>query len=167
MANEILVKQGVSKTWCNTGGDYALGLATLASTKGRMGAKIDLGTTFAARYAMELNCQFNVAPTAGGTVEVYWAPSTDNANFPGGVTGGDAAYKDSEEDEWKKQLVLVLPSVVTNDANTDCQQVGVFSPGARYGAPVVMNEADQALNAIGNTTINVLTITPLIDEVQA
>lgn len=166
MANEVLVKQGTAKTWCNTGGDYALGLATLASTKGRMGAKIDLGATFAARYAIELNCQFNTAPTAGRVVEVCWASSTDNSNFPGGVTGGDAAYKDSEEDEWKKQLVLALPLIATNDANTDSRQLGVFSPIARYGAPVVINETDQALNATGNATINVLTITPLIDEVQ-
>jgi len=78
------------------------------------------------------------APTAGQVIEVYLAPSADNAIFPGGVSGADEAYS-TDESEWKKQLgppVCIL--VVTADAGLQYAFAEV-TISARYGAPVVIN----------------------------
>ncbi|NQU23629.1 MAG: hypothetical protein HQ567_20290 [Candidatus Nealsonbacteria bacterium] len=165
MANEILVKQGTDKVWKNSGGDYAITLASVADGAARQGAKGDLGATFASRYAVTLEINLDSAPTAGNVVELYWAASHDNATFPGGVGGTDAAYKAAEEDEWKKQLLLIGCLVVTADADAVVQtQVFVFSPPARYGAPVLVNNSGVALE--GDDDAHQITLTPLIDEVQ-
>ena len=165
MANEVLVKQGTGKVWKNAGGDYAISLAGLADGKGRCGVKADLGATFAMRYGVTVEVNLDAAPTAGNVIEVYWAASHDNTTFPGGATGTDAAYKDAEEDEWKKQLLLIGCVVVTADADSVVQiQTFVFSPPARYGCPVVINKTGQAFE--GDEDSHQLTLTPLIDEVQ-
>ena len=165
MPNEVLVKQGTGKVWKSSGGDYAITLASLADGAGRCGVKCDFGAAFAARCAVTLEMNMDVAPTAGKTVELYWAPSHDNGTFPGGATGTDAAYKPGEEDEWKKQLLPIGCLVVTNDADAVVQtQVFVFSPPTRYGCPVVVNKTGQALE--GNDNSHRITFTPLIDEVQ-
>ncbi len=165
MANEILVKQGTNKVWKNSGGDYAISLASIAADAGRCGVKGDLGATFAGRYAVTVEINMDVAPTAGGCIEVYWAASHDNTTLPGGATGTDAAYKAAEEDEWKKQLPLIGCLVVTGDADAVVQtQVFIFSPPTRYGCPVVINKTDQAFE--GDEDSHQITFTPLIDEVQ-
>ena len=165
MPNEVLVKQGTGKVWKKTGGDYAITLASLADGAGRCGVKGDLGVTFAARYAVTLEVNLDVAPTAGTTIELYWAPSYDDGTFPGGASGTDAAYKPGEVDEWKKQLLLIGCVVVTADADSVVQtQVFVFSPPTRYGCPVVINKSDEEFE--GDDDDHQITFTPLIDEVQ-
>lgn len=165
MPNEILVKQGTSKVWKAAGGDYAITLASIAVNAGRMGVKGDFGATFAARYAVTLEIEMDVAPTAAGIIELYWAASYDNTTFPGGADGTDDAYKAAEEDEWKKQLLPIGSLVVTNDVQPVVQtQVFVFSPPTRYGSPVVINKADQIFEE--NDDVHKITFTPLIDELQ-
>ena len=165
MSNEVLVKQGTSKVWKKTAGDYTITLASLASLAGREGVKGDLGATFAPRYAVTLEINLDAAPTAGKTIELYWGASHDNSTFPGGLSGADALYKTGEEDEWKKQLLLIGCLVVTADADAVVQtQVFVFSPPARYGAPMVLNKSGQAFE--GDDDSHQITFTPLIDEVQ-
>jgi hypothetical protein len=165
MAHEVLLKQGPSKVWKQSGGDYAITLASLADGAGRCGEKADLGASFAAHYAVTLEVNLDVAPTAGNVIELYWAASYDNTTFPGGATGTDAAYKPGEVDEWKKQLLAVGCLVVTNDADAVVQtQVFAFSPPTRYGCPVIVNKAGQALE--GDDDSHKITLTPLIDEVQ-
>jgi len=165
MANEVLVKQGTDIVWKNSGGDYAITLASLADDAGRCGVKADLGSTFAPRYAVTAEFNLDVAPTAGTVIEIWWAASHDDTTFPGGATGTDAAYKAGEEDEWKKQLLRVGSVVCTNDADAVVQtQTFIFSPPTRYGCPVVINKAGQAFE--GDEDSHQLTLTPLIDEVQ-
>jgi len=165
MSNEVLVKQGTSKVWKAAGGDYAITLASIADGAGRQGVKGDLGEKFAPRYAVTLEINLDAAPTAGKTIELYWAASHDNTTFPGGADGTDAAYKAAEEDEWKKQLLLIGCLVVTADADAVVQtQVFVFCPPARYGAPLVINKTGQAFE--GDNDSHQITFTPLIDEVQ-
>jgi len=165
MANEILVKQGTALVWKAAGGDYAMTLASIADNAGRCGVKGDLGAAFAARYAVTIEINMNVAPTAGEVIELYWAASYDNTTFPGGASGTDAAYKAAEEDEWKKQLLFIGALVLTNDADTVVQtQVFVFSPPARYGCPVLINKGGQALE--GDDDAHKITFVPLVDEVQ-
>jgi hypothetical protein len=160
MPNEILVKQGTSLTWTSSGGTYAMDMSSLADGAGRAGTKGDLGATFAARYRMLVKLDFNVAPTAGVVVDLYWSSSHDNTVFDGECSGTDGAYN-AEED--MRRLHYVGSLVCSND--TDPQYASfVFSPPARYGLPVISNQAGQALTATG--TDQVIILTPLIDEVQ-
>ena len=171
MSHEINVKQGADIVWKNSGGDYAITLASLADDAGRCGVKGDLAKNaetagrFASRFAVIAEFNLDVAPTAGEVIELYWAPSHDNTTFPGGAVAADAAYKVGDEEEWKKQLLLIGCVVVTADADSVVQtQVFVFAPPTRYGCPVVINKSGQALE--GDDDDHQIAFTPLIDEVQ-
>ncbi len=167
MSTQVLVKQGTARVWKAAGGDHAIVLAGLASLAGRMGEKADLSDAagrFAARWSLTVELNMDVEPTAGSVIEIYWAPSRDNTSFPGGATGDDGPYKPGEEDEWKKQLLLVGCLVLTADADSVVQtQVFEFWPPARYGCPVVLNKSDQALE--GDDDSHRITLVPLVDEV--
>lgn len=166
MANEIKLKQGTAITWKASGGDYAITLASLAAAAGRNGVKGDLGATMAPAYSVFAHFEFGTAPTAGGTVAVYWAPSNDNTIFPGGATGTDAAYKAGEEAEWSKQLTLIGVLVATNDGagTVQHQMIGTLRPTSRYGAPVIINNASQAFDS--DDTNQSLVLVPITDEIQ-
>ncbi len=167
MPTEILIRQGTAKVWKATGGDYAMTLAGLAEQAGRMGQKADLADAagrLAPRWAVVAKLNMDVAPAAGSVLELYWAPSCDNTSFPGGVTGSDGPYKPGEEDEWKKQLLLVGCVVLTADADSVVQtQVFEFWPPARYGCPVIVNKSGQALE--GDDDAHRITLVPLVDGI--
>ncbi len=167
MSTELLVTQGTAKVWKAAGGDYAITLAGLAAGAGRMGQKGDLADAdgrFAPRWAVTVEVNMDAAPLAGSVIEIYWAASRDNATFPGGVTGADAAYKSGEETEWKRQLLLIGCLVLTADADS-VVQTGVFEfwPPTRYGCPVVINASGQALE--GDDDAHRITFVPLVDEI--
>jgi hypothetical protein len=160
LPNEILVKQDTDIEWTSAGGDEVITLTSLADGGGRAGDEHDFGATFAARVRISLEVDFNVAPTAGETVDVYWSSSHDGTDYDGECTGSDAAYN-SEDD--MKRLYYVGSLVASND--TDPQRASwVFFLPARYGLPVVNNQSGQALTATG--TDQIVTVTPLIDEIQ-
>ena len=114
MANEVLVKDGTPKVWADTT-DYSstgsgftrtdqIDLTSLANGAARQGAKGDLGATRAARYSVTVGIEFDVAPTAGVEVEVYWSSSfsaTAGTGNAGGASGADAAWQAGSEDEFK------------------------------------------------------------------
>lgn len=160
MANEILVKQDTDVVWTSAGGDETLTLTSLADGNGRAGDEHDFGATFAPRVRISLEVDINAAPTAGETIDVYWASSHDGTDYDGECTGSDAAYN-SEDDMARLHYVGSL--VCSND--TDPQRTSwVFALPARYGLPVVSNQCGQALTATG--TDQIVTVTPLIDEIQ-
>lgn len=135
-------------TWQASGGDYALTLTSLANGAGRMGEKIDLGQgddTFPGLLAFYLVTKFALAPTAANALELYWAPSYDNATFPGHVTGADAALPATVADN-KAQLDFLGTLSATADTNAQAQLMGVHTPVVRYGAPVLVNAAGVALS---------------------
>lgn len=151
--------QGTSIIWGESGASgvtNTLSLDALANTAARMGAEQDLGSDWNRLYAVELVVESGTAPTAGEVVELYLAWSTDGTNYPGGVTGSDAAYKASEETEWLPQLgapVSVL--VATNDANTVQRQGPVLVMAkSRYVVPVVYNDLGQAFRNEGTASDN-------------
>lgn len=128
----------------------------LANGAARMGAEVDLGATWCQLYFVELVIETGTAPTAGNTVSLYLACSQDGTNYPGGVTGSDAAYKAGEEAEWLAQLgnaVTILKA--TNDANTVQRQAPViWIPKGRYVAPIVFNQLGQAFRDEATATNN-------------
>ena len=160
MANEILVKQGTDIVWTSAGGDEVITLTSLADGDGRMGEEHDFGATFAARVRISMELDFNAAPTAGELVDLYWSSSQDGTDYDGECTGADAAYNDEND---MRRLHWVGSLVCTNDTDPQRQSWVFFLP-ARYGLPVVSNQSGQALTATG--TDQIITVTPLIDEVQ-
>ena len=177
MANEVLLKTGTPVVWANSGdyasGDYTrthqINLTSLATTKARQGAKADLGATRAQQYAVRAAFEIDVAPTAGLTVELYWSSSpsgTAATANTGGASGADEAYKDGEEAEWVKQLMLLGAMTLTADAATTVQKqhICIFTPPERYGMPVVVNKAGQAFE--GDAVEMYIALIPIIDEIQ-
>lgn len=134
-----------------------LSFDALVSDSARMGVSADLGAQWDEEYMLWLIIESGTAPTAGGTVECYFACSHDNTNWPAGVTGSDGAWPgDGNEDEWAKQLGLPAAIfIATNDADTvQKQQPVIWRPQARYVAPVIDNNMDQAIRDETTATDN-------------
>ncbi len=172
MANESLVKTGTTKTWKAAGGDYAMTLTGIAVDAAWQGAKGDLGTTRARRWLCRLTVNMDVAPTAGKVIEVWWAGSPSNTagtSNPGFASGANAAYAGStggSVDETKFQLTYIGGLVLTPDADgvVQAQDIGVLVPYHRYGMPVLVNKADQAME--GDDDSHKIEFFELIDELQ-
>lgn len=155
-------EQGTAIIWGEagaTGGSLTvtdtLSLDGLANAAGRMGESVDLGSTWDQDYIAILIVETGTAPTAGNTVELYLAWSFDNTNWPGKVTGSDAAYPSTVANN-KLQLGLpVSVLIATNDSNTVLKQNGVvFRPKSRYVTPVVVNLLGQAFRDETTATDN-------------
>lgn len=179
MPNQILVENGTpivfadATDYSGTNSGYTrtaqIDLTSLATTDSRQSDKVDLGATRAAVYSVRVGFEFDVAPTAGNTVEYYWSASTSGTagtGNDGGCSGADGAYKAGEEAEWQKQLILLGTLVATNDAapTVQMQTIGRFAPPERYGQIVVYNGSGQA--AEGDAVEMFVALIPLIDEVQ-
>ena len=180
MANEVLLKMGTPVCWADTidydnagsgiARTHQLDLTSIADDAAREGAKADLGATRPGGYAVLVGIEFDVAPTAGEVVEVYWSASysaTAGTGNAGGCAGADQAYKAGEEAEWAKQLILIGVLAVTNDAATTVQRQCIndyFVPPTRYGQVVVLNKGGQALE--GDAVEQYVALVPITDEVQ-
>lgn len=159
MANEYLQKQGTDVVWTSSGGDETITLTSLANGDGRAGDEHDFGATHARRIRIAVKLDFNTTPTAGDVVNICWASSHDGTEYDGECTGSDEAFN-SEDDAERLQFVTALRC----SADTNPQQTSkVIGLPARYGLPVVINQST-ALTATG--TDQVITVTPLIDELQ-
>lgn len=122
-----------------------------------MGASADLGADLPDEIQVEVRLESGTAPTAGLAADVYLAWSSDNTNWPAGVSGSDGAWPaDGNEDEWARQLGAPAVSVIaTNDGNAmQGQNIVRVRPKARYVAPVVDNNWDQALRDEATATNN-------------
>ena len=156
---DIKQKQEATITWTSAGGDEVLTLTSLANGDGRQGDEHDFGAIFAQLVRIQLEVDFNAAPTAGLTVDIYWASSADGTNYDGECTGGDAAYN-SEDD--MKRLQWVGSLVASNDTDPQIASWLFFLP-ARYGLPVVSNQSGQVLTNVG--TDQLVTVTPLVGDI--
>ena len=160
MANEVLQKQKTAVTWKNTGGTQTLTLTSLAASAGRKGTSNDFGATFSIRVVVELLTKFATGPTAGQSLEIYWCSSRDNTNFDAGQSSSDAAFTDTD---LNKQLHWIGSFIADNTTNAQ-QQSWFFQLPGRYGFPVVYNATGQALSSTAGD--HVLTVTPIVDEIQ-
>jgi hypothetical protein len=163
MPDSILVKNGTAKTFKSSGGDSAITLASVANAAARQSVKLDLGTETsvgsgvfvrAELYAVKAAFEIAATPTAGNTIDLYWAPSssaTAGIDNPGNVSGADAAYTGYSANLTAaiKQLMLIGSFVCTTQATANVQKgfVGVFSPPSRWGSLVVVNNSGAALHS--------------------
>lgn len=182
MANEILFNYGTAIVWADSA-DYSstvsglarthqIDLTSLGSNAARQGAKADLGDLRPQQYVVLAGIEFDVAPTSGEVVSLWWAGSPSatagNAN-PGGTSGADAAYTGTAGDSLDdsiRQLQHLGNLIATADAATTVQfqQIGVVSLVPRYGMPVVYNQTGQALE--GDAVEMYVALIPLTDEIQ-
>ncbi len=171
---------GTALVW--SAGDYASTLTGLARTHamdldslgvglGYQGAKADLGSAFARQHLVYVGFEFDVAPTSGDLVEVWWAGSpitTAGSANPGGTTGLDAAYAGTASDslaDSKLSLQYLGTLIATADAATVVQYATLpfFVPKLRYGMPVVINSADQIFEQDG--VEHLVALIPYTDQV--
>lgn len=162
MANEVLDKQGTAIVIKASGGDVVFTPQNIANNTGRMSAVIDLGATFAKKYAVEVKSKLTSAPDAGLTIEVYWATSKDGSVWPGKVTGSDAAYPSTIDDN-VKQLLLLGPLPCHNTTDEQIKVLGL-RPIGRFGVIVWVNKTAQTLTNVAAD--HIVTLTPVIDEIQ-
>lgn len=151
----IFYQQGTVITWGDSGAAGVssgawLSLNNLADNAGRMGQAMDLGATFAIDYAVTLAIEAGTAPASGTRAELYLAFSHQNSFFPGMVTGMDAAYPATVD---QNKRMLGNPHVILSAVNTGnftfIQAPAVVTPTGRYVAPVVVNLLGQVVR---NTT---------------
>lgn len=170
MANEILIKQGTEITWQASGGDYAITLTGLDPNSARQGAKADLGAQRPRRYALQISSEFDIDPTPGDPIEVWWAASHSNVagtGNPGDTSGLDGAYQSTIAaiNEHTRHLQFVGALIATSNASSTLQNsLFVFEPPTRYGMPVVVNKCDEDLS--GTASDHVIRLLPIVDEVQ-
>jgi hypothetical protein len=155
---------GTSKTFKSSGGDAAITLASVANAAARQSVKLDLGATRGLIYRVRAALELAATPTAGNTVDLYWAPSpsgTAGTDNPGGVSGTDAAYAgySSNLTASLKQLVFIGSFVCTTQTTATVQKafVGSFVPPNRYGSLVVVNNSGAAIHSSDTNCEIVLT----------
>jgi hypothetical protein len=111
-------------------------------------------------------------PTAGDTVDYYWAPSSDGTAGEGNVagnSGGDADCPDGALGsitlaEFLKQCIFIGKLKIHDGASVQCGFVGILSPPTRYGQLIAVNESGDAFEDDDVEAHQVLV--PIIDEVQ-
>jgi hypothetical protein len=119
--------------------------------------------------AVRLQTAFSANPVAGAVLEVYWAgspASTAASSNPAGASGADGAYTGVVTTATAKPNLQFIGCLVA-EATTASQtaDVGVFVPDFQYGMPIVVNLTAQSLTT--TTTAHVLTVYPVIDQIQA
>lgn len=147
------IQSAAFKTFKSSGGDAAISMASVANAAARQSAKLDLGATRGAFYDVYADVEMAATPTAGNSVDLYWAPSvnaTAGTDNPGNVTGTDAAYAG-----YSSNLTATLPQLqyigsltLTAQATATVQKgfVGRFSPAQRYGSLIVVNNGGAAFH---------------------
>lgn len=155
LPDDVIFVQDASITWGDSG---ALGVSSgawlslnnLASAAGRMGAAINLSPQFPMEAMVQLIVDVGTAPASGTTAELYLAWSSSNSNFPGFVTGADAAYP-ATVDQNKRQLgnpVSILTAVNTGTIS-QVQAPVITAVLGQWVAPVTINLLGQTFR---NTT---------------
>lgn len=183
MANEILIPEAPTPSevvWADTTDfsvtgvtrTHQIDLTSLAADGFREGAKADLGADRAELYVCELRVEFDVAPTSGDLVEVYFSWSriaTAGSLNPGGAAGADQAYAGTSGDS-AADSVLQLDGPLIMTCTSDVaplpviQTLGIISAPWRYVSPVIHNAADQAFE--GDAVEMYLALYPFVPEIQ-
>jgi hypothetical protein len=155
------VQNATAKVFAASGGDAAITLTSVANAAARQSAKIDLGSTRGLIYRVKAAFEIAATPTAGNTIDLYWAPSTSGTagtDNPASVSGTDAAYSgySSNLTAAIKQLIFIGSFVCTAQATATVQVafVGSFVPPTQYGSLVVVNNSGAALHSSA-TNMNV------------
>lgn len=161
---------GSEISWKSSGGTYTITLTSLANNGGREGGKADLGNgdvDWDQDWVVFIESAVNVTAVNGAEIELWWGNSlhaTAGNDNPGNLTGVDAAL--SNPDELKMQLDFIGSLVLSNARGTNVQkQMHIFRPKGRYGIPLIVNKAGQALSSTaGNHAIRMIPLYLFIQD---
>lgn len=150
-----------------TGGTVSMDLSGLTNGAAQQSAKYTFPDPRAAEYVVFAENGWGSAPTAGGTVDYYWAPSlssTAGTQNAGGCSGSDAAYTgySSNLADSLKDLIYIGSLVATAYAGAHKQVIGRFSPPTKYGMMVAVNNTSVTTST--SDTDNMVTIEPVVDS---
>ncbi|RYZ93564.1 MAG: hypothetical protein EOP06_00550 [Proteobacteria bacterium] len=146
----------VAQTVYGSQSTMTITLNSLANTAGRVGTQIDFtdgGNK--APQAIKVHIRFrtgSVAPTAGKTVQFYWATGDENgtAHVDGGLATTDTSYTTAStprSDYVRDQLQFAYAQPVQAGTATDYYvSFVVYSPGPR-GSLFVYNDIGQTLDS--------------------
>lgn len=148
----------------------------LTAGQAREGVKIDLGVDHAELYKLHWTGEPATDPTAGDTVDFYWAASHSASaavGNMGNVTGADADWAGAVGEtlaESLKHMIYMGSFILAVQNDLDGVQIGeagVFAPGPqRYGVLVVhWNTASAAYHS--DSIEAALRLTPIIPDLQA
>lgn len=153
-----------------------INMTSLADAGARQSDQFDFGELadigeWSEVYDVACSFEVDVAPVSGTTIDIYLAPSVNlNAALdnPGGVSGSDSAYTGTAGDsllDSLKQLDFIGSVVCTSDADPVMQtQAFAYSPHARYGTLVVINNSGEAF--VGDAVHHYVIFTPIVPEIQ-
>lgn len=168
MTNPVYVAVGTTITWTDSGGDYAMTLANLATLAGRVGARASLGGfPRQALYRWYGEFEWASAPSADQAVEVWFAgwDSASPAYPMGQVPATDTGYAAAAAGLSKRKNIIPAGQVIAETA-----AVGPFSGGGliwlpyTHASPLVYNGGGQALK---NTSgANFIRLTPVAPDIQ-
>lgn len=154
--------------------NVAFDFASVTNNSARQSDKVDLGATRARGYSVMAVLEFAATPTAGLTVDLYWAssPTSTAANGnPGGVSGSESAYTgySSNLDASLSALQFIGSCVITANATATIQILVArsfvpFQPRERYGTLVAVNRSGATMHS-DDVEMHIV-MTPIIDEVQ-
>ena len=157
---------------------HQIDLTSLAATDARQGAKADLGATRPPAYAVKLCIEMDVAPAAGGAVELYWSSSYSATAGTGNDGGAESAGADSDWDgiaggaaaergEYSNHLTFIGQLGVGADADIPMVKTvnRYFVPPTRYGFPVVINNTSQAFQ--GDAVEMYIALIPVTENIAA
>lgn len=186
--NAVYLKNGTSFVWANS--DYSPGAAgttlgtyaaaydidctSLSAGAARQSIKADLGNPRAPQFAVDMTWEPATDPAAGGYMSLYWSHSqsgtagTDNIGY---ATGADGAYAAAlgmslTDQLLQLQFIGAVVAGVANDADgVQIARVGIFTPMARYGQLIVVNNMSVALHS--DSVEFAVRFMPIFDDIQA
>jgi len=142
--------------------DVDVTLNGLAADAGRVSAEYDAGATASRLWEWRMTIQMNTAGVVGESVDLYLAygDGTDRDGDSGAV---DAALPSVN----RLKNMTYIGSVVVQDTTTatDMTSSGMCSINSRYISVVVHNNTADALQATDG--VNIVTLTPVADQIQA
>ena len=141
-------------------GDFENATLTLSGVlddAGRQSDKVDLGLVRPREWdlygCVDLTGE---SPTAGATVEYYWAPSDSATQANSNTAGNSGADADAPGgavpsgltlDEFLDQCIFIGALVVSNDAAVFNAYVDRFAPPSRWGQLIVVNRTGDTFEA--------------------
>jgi len=164
MPNAVLLREnGAGSIVLNSASSPVFAPTSLPSVVAYCSGVQDFGATFAKQYRVRLDWAFATAPTAQRFIEVYAVRCNDSSgskrdagiNVPG--TTGTAG------DRYTAQFIGVISVRATNGMQSG-HTSDMFYPQGQFNAFCIYNDTNQAF--ISTATANVLTISPILDEIQ-
>ena len=149
------------------------GAGGIANNEARASAKADLGdgSDIWSPEFIVLTCMEYFSPPTGGSIDFYWAASSNatalNGN-PGFVTGSDADYTGTPATlaEVLPQLEYIGSLIPTLDTEFQLGVVGILRPTLRYGCLVVHNNGTGVAIAATDAVETATVFIPTIPELQ-